>query len=293
MDRGEEWRIFVEVASRKSFAAAARQLGKSPQAVTRAIAALETRVGTRLLHRTTRAVSLSSDGERLLARARAAVAELDALEQPAGHAALTGTLSITAPVVFGQLHVLPVVQAFLAAHAGVTVRLVLLDRIVALAEEGIDVAVRIGALPDSALRARSVGQVRSVLVASPRYLDEHGTPRSLEALPSHACIAFAGTTPVPDRWTFGARTIAIAPRLIVNTAQAAIDAAVAGGGIARVLSYQIEALVAAGTLRRLLVRSEPAAVPVQLVTLPGVQSRLAVAFSELAGTQLRARLART
>jgi len=294
MDRSEDWRAFVQVATLRSFAAAARQLGRSPQAVTRAIAALEERLGTRLLHRTTRSVALSHDGERYLERARRVVAELDALESPAEVGELRGTLSITAPVLFGQLHVVPVVSAFLAQHAAVTIRLALIDRVVSLVDEGVDLAVRIGELPDSALVGRLLGHVRSVLVASPAYLAAAGTPRTLDALAKHACIAFGGTTPIPDRWSFGAgrraRTIAIRPRLVVNTGQAAIDAALGGAGIARVLSYQVDRLVAAERLRIVLPAATSAPRPVHLLALPGVQPRLASVFGDHAAAQLRKRL---
>jgi DNA-binding transcriptional LysR family regulator len=287
MDRSEEWRVFVAVASQSSFAHAARQLGKSPQAVTRAVAALEERLGTRLLNRTTRSVSLSDAGERLLERSRRVIAELDALEAIDESPELRGTLTVTAPVQFGQLHVLPIVRAFLAQHAGVTVRLLLLDRVVALAEEGIDVAVRIGDLPDSALLAQKVGSVRAVVVASPAYLERAGTPRSIDALAKHATIAFTTTTPVVDRWSFGSRSVAVAPRLIVNTAQAAIDAALAGMGLTRVMSYQVDKLVDAGKLRIVLASAEPAPVPVHLVSLPGMQPRIARAFIDVAVAALR------
>ncbi|HEY5923450.1 MAG TPA: LysR substrate-binding domain-containing protein [Kofleriaceae bacterium] len=290
MDRSEDWRVFVHVATHKSFAAAARQLGRSPQAITRAVAALEARLGTRLLNRTTRSVSLSHDGERYLDRARNLIAELDALESPGDDAEPRGTLAITAPVLFGQLHVLPVVTAYLARHPQVNVRLALGDRIVSLADEGIDLAVRIGALADSALLARQLGYVRTVLVASPAYLDAAGMPRSLDALGKHACIALTGTTPIADRWSFDRRVIKVAPRLVVNTSQAAIDAALAGLGITRVLSYQVDRLVAADRLRIVLGSAEPAPVPVHLLSLPGVQPRLATAFADHVAAALRRRL---
>lgn len=291
MDRSEEWRVFVAVASHRSFAQAARQLGKSPQAITRAVAALESRLGTRLLNRTTRSVSLSDAGERLLERSRRVIAELDALEAFEDTPELHGTLAITTPVQFGQLHVAPIVRGFLAKHAGVAVRMLLLDRVVALAEEGIDLAVRIGDLPDSALLAQRVGEVRAVIVGSPAYLERAGTPRTLDALGKHTTIAFSTTTPVPDRWSFGTRSITVAPRLIVNTAHAAIDAAVAGLGLTRVMSYQVDKLVDAGKLRAVLVSSEPPPVPVHLVSLPGVQPRIARAFTEIAVQSLRSTLA--
>lgn len=291
MDRLEEWRVFGTVASLRSFANAARRLGRSPQAVTRAVASLEARIGARLLHRTTRSVSLTSDGERYLERSHRAIAELDALETPIdADAPLRGTLSITAPVLFGQLHVMPIVSAFLNTHEHVTVKVALLDRVVSLAEEGVDLAIRIGDLADSSLIARPVGEVRTVVVASPDYLARAGTPRTPESLAKHACISLSATTPIADRWPFGTRSIAIAPRLIVNTAQAAIDAAVGGLGLTRVLSYQVARLVEAGTLRIVLASHEPPSVPIHLVHLPGVQPRAAITFAEAAATALRERL---
>jgi len=167
MDRTEEWRAFVAVAGRRSFVGAARALRRSPQAITRAVAALEGRLGARLLNRTTRSVSVTSDGERYLERGRRLLAELDALESaPDARAPLAGRLSVTAPVLFGQLHVAPLVAAFLEQHPEVEARLLLVDRVVSLAEEGVDLAVRIGPLPDSSLRARLVGQVRWLICAS-------------------------------------------------------------------------------------------------------------------------------
>jgi DNA-binding transcriptional LysR family regulator len=296
MDRLDQWQLFVAVASRRSFVQAARALGRSPQAVTRAVAALEERLGTRLLARTTRSVTLTADGERQLARARPLLAELDALEANVEQrdAPLAGRLSLTAPVLFGQLHVLPVVRELLGQHPGLDVQLTLLDRVVSLAEEGIDVAVRLGPLPDSALRARLVGQVRPLLCASPGYLRRHGAPRTPAALVRHQCIAMSGTTPVADRWSFvrpGQRplTVAVRARLLVNGAAAAIDAALADLGIVRVLSYQVQGLLAAGRLREVLPSWSRAVFPVHLVQLPGTPTRAATAFVELALARLTAR----
>ncbi len=291
MDRLDEWQVFAAVAALRSFAAAARQLGRSPQAVTRAVAALEARIGVKLLHRTTRSVSLTSDGERYLEAARRAVAEFQALEAPRD-SSVRGRVAITAPVLYGQLRVMPVVAELLAAYPEVDARVVLLDRVVALAEEGVDVGIRVGALPDSALRARPLGVVRSVLVASPAYLARGGTPRRPEALADHACIALTATTPIVERWAFPGerreRSVAVRPRLVVNTGQAAIDAALAGLGIVRVLSYQVDELVAQGRLRVVLAGHEPPPVPVQLVMLPGPLGRAAQAFAELAAKRLTA-----
>ena len=297
MDRIDEWRTFLEVATARSFVAAARTHGRSPQAITRAVRALEDRLGTRLLNRTTRSVSLTSDGERYLENGRRTIAEFDQLEGDARTGALTGRVAITAPVLFGQLHVAPIVLAFLARHAALDARLVLLDRVVSLADEGLDLGVRIGALPDSALRARQVGRVRSVIVASPAYLERAGTPRTPEALAKHACIGFSTTTPIVDRWAFPAgprggreRTVAVHARLVTNTAQSAIDAALAGFGLVRVMSYQVNALVAAGKLRVVLAAYEPPPSPVHLVQLPGISARVATAFADFAAPELAKRL---
>ncbi len=293
MDRLDEWRIFAAVAALRSFSKAAKQLGRSPQAVTRAVAALEARLGTRLLHRTTRSVSLSNDGASYLERSRRALAELDALEAPRDPE-LRGTLAVTAPVLFGQLHVAPIVASFLEEHTATAVRMVLLDRTVSLAEEALDVGIRIGHLADSALIARSVGHVRTVICASPAYLERAGTPRHPDALAKHATIAHTVMTPLVDRWAFPGerrdRTVAVQPRWVVNTGQAAIDAAVAGHGLARVLSYQIDALVEAKRLRIVLASFEPPPLPVHVVTLPGQLPRVAAAFVEHATARLRAKL---
>ncbi|RYZ44053.1 MAG: LysR family transcriptional regulator [Myxococcaceae bacterium] len=296
MDRIEEWRLYVSVASLGSFIEAARAHSRSPQSVTRAVAALEMRLGTRLLNRTTRSVSLTGEGERYLERGRSALAEFDLLEAPSdARTELRGMLSVTASVLFGQRHLMPVVAEFLQAHPQLDLRLTLLDRVVSLAEEGIDLGVRIGALSDSALRARRVGHVRSVICASPAYLKRAGVPKEPEALARHACIAFTTTTPIADRWAFpsgGKRehSVAVHPRLRVNTAQAAIEAALAGVGLARVLSYQVDSLLAEKQLRVVLEPFEPEPVPVHLVHLPGPQSRAAVAFLEFAAERLRKRL---
>jgi len=293
MDRLEDWRAFVTVAGLKSFSGAARLLGRSPQSITRAVAVLEARLQTRLLSRTTRSVSLTNDGERQLQRARHALTEFDLLESSEdANAPLQGRVSITAPVLFGQLQVLPIVMEFLQAHPRLDVRLLLLDRVVSLAEEGLDVGVRLGALPDSSLLARVVGQVRSVLCASPAYLEKAGTPRTPEALRKHQCIAFTASAPVVDRWAFknGQRPVTIHARLTVNTGQAAIDAALAGLGIVRMLSYQVERLVASSQLRIILAAYERKPDPIQVVHLPGARTRASSALIDFAASRLRKRL---
>jgi DNA-binding transcriptional LysR family regulator len=293
MERIEEWRLFTTVARLQSFSRAAKAHECSPQAVTRAIAAIERRLGVRLFHRTTRTVSLTAEGERYLGRSLHAIAEVDALESRTGSdVALQGVVSVTAPVLFGQMHVAPVITEFVRRHAEVSVRLALLDRVVSLAEEGIDIAFRIGVPPDSALRVRLLGQVRWVLCASPAYVKRMGIPRTPDDLEDHDCVAFTGMTPIPNRWSFARaggrrRSVAVRARFVVNDGRAAIEAALAGVGVVRLLSYQVDALVRRGKLRLLLEAHEPPALPVHLMQLPGISSRVVTAFVDHAFSRLR------
>src|SRR5262245_60977947 len=203
MDRIDGVAVFVEVAEQRSFAAAARRLGRSPAAVTRAVGELEARLGVRLLNRTTRAVSITEAGDRFLAGARRVLADLDEIERAAAGAgtARRGELRVTAPILFGRLHVLPIVTDFLDRFSDVSVALTLLDRPVDLVEEGLDVAVRIGALPESSAVASRVGALRRIVVAAPDYLARHGTPRLPADLAAHAIIAFAAISGA-ERWAF-------------------------------------------------------------------------------------------
>jgi DNA-binding transcriptional LysR family regulator len=297
MDRVDAWTTFAAVAEARSFAAAARRLGRSPAAVTRAVAALEGRLGARLLNRTTRAVALTDAGARLLEMARRALCAFDELEGVAtgGGEEPRGRLGVTAPIVLGRLHVLRVVQAFLREHPAAAVHLLLVDRLVSLVEEGFDVAIRIGRLPDSSLKATRVGEVRRGVYASPKYLQANGTPRTPQGLSSHECIACTAVTPVPDRWTFerdGRRfVVPVSSRLVVNTAEAAIDAALAGLGPTCVLSYQVDAHVRAGRLERILASFEPQAMAVQIVVSAGrFETPLLRAFVEYAVESLRSLL---
>ena len=259
--------VFAEVAERGSFAAAARHLSRSPAAVTRAVAELETRLGVRLLNRTTRAVSVTQAGQRFLSGARRVLADLAEIEQAAAGQGLAprGELRVTAPIVFGQRHVLPLVTEFLAQYPEVGVRLSLLDRPVDLVEEGFDVAIRIGALADSSAIATRVGMLRRVVVAAPSYLDRRGRPAAPGDLAAHDVIAFIGIEGA-ERWRFrGGVDASIKPRLIVNTAEAAIAAARSGFGITRVLSYQAAGALANKVLIRLLREYEGADAPVHVV----------------------------
>jgi len=269
MDRLDMLRTFVAVADRQSFADAARRLRISPTAASRAVAVLEESLGRTLLRRTTRSVRLTDEGAVYLDRCRLALAELDeaALVLRGDGALPGGSLTIAAPVAFGRIHILPVVTALLGAHPSLRVDLMLIDRIVRLVDEGVDVAVRIGDLSDSSLHALKVTEVRRILVASPAYLTAHGVPANAPALHGHSLISFAELDRAQE-WRFGTAgktAIRIEPRLTVNTADAAIAAATAGAGIARVLSYQAADALAAGTLVSVLDELTPASVPVHLV----------------------------
>jgi DNA-binding transcriptional LysR family regulator len=292
MDRFEAMTVFAAVADADSFTAAARRLGLSPPAVTRAVAALEARLGIRLLNRTTRRVSLTEAGGRFLEAARRLLAELDAAEKSAAGAAAepAGQLALTAPVTFGRLHIAPLVSDFLAAHPRVTARLLLIDRVVDLVEEGIDAAVRIGALPDSTLQARKVGEVRRQVVASRAYLRRKGTPRHPRELATHDIVAFGSGG--GREWRFGTGkeriSVVVAPRLEVNDAAAAIALAERGDGLTRILSYQAAEALAARRLVPVLERFAPPPLPVQLVHPPGrLVPAKTRAFLDFAAERLR------
>jgi DNA-binding transcriptional LysR family regulator len=269
MDRFESLTAFVAVAERRGFAAAARTLGTSPPAVTRAIAALERHLGVTLFHRSTRAVSLTDEGAGFLDRASRILTDLREAEQIAmgGRSSPRGQLYVTAPVMFGRLHVLPEIERLLAKHDGLTARLMLINRNVRIVEEGIDVAVRIGALADSALRAITIGSVRQTVVASPGYLAKYGVPIDPFDLSHHHCIVGGGTR-IGAAWPFGAngRTIVeVTPRLTVNTVDATITAAEAGLGVANLLSYQVTDAIAEGRLVPVLTGHATPPLPVSLL----------------------------
>lgn len=269
MDRLQALEAFVAVADHGGFAAGARAIRMSPPAMTRIVAALEAHLGVALFQRSTRAVRLTEEGTAFLVRARAVLSDLRDAEFAAmgGQQAPQGMLIVTAPVAFGQRHVVPVVNALLAAHPRLSVRLLLIDRNVRIVEEGIDVAVRIGPLADSSLVARKIGEVARVAVASPAYLVQHGAPGHPRALRDHALIGVTAVTPATE-WRFGAQGeigVAIRPRFLVNTNDAAIQAAEAGIGIAYQLSYQVDDAIAVGRLVPLLAEYRRAPIPVHLV----------------------------
>ena len=288
MDQLAAIKVFVAIADAGSLSAAGRRLSMPLTTVSRHLAALEDEVGTRLIIRTTRDLALTETGRNYLESCRRILAELDAarLRVMGEQDEPQGELAITAPVAFGRLHVLPIVTAFLKTSPRVAVRLLLIDRVVDLLEEGIDISLRVGSLPDSSLRAARVGAVRSVTCASAGYLAARGVPSMPRELAEHDCISITALTPA-DRWVYSgpkaSQRIAVRPRLIVNTAEAAIDAAREGLGVTRVLSYQAAALVAAGSLRLILRDFEPEPIPVNLLhredRLPQAKVRSFIAFA--------------
>ncbi len=296
MDRLRSMQVFVAVAGAGGLSPASRQLSLPLTTVSRQLAALERHLGTPLFVRTTRQIALTDAGRDYLETCRAVLAELEAAENRIGgrEDAPRGELVLTAPVVFGRLHVLPVVLEYLRRYSGVTARIVLADRLADLVEEGIDVGVRIGALADSAMIARQVGTVRHVVCASPDYLRVHGAPGNPRDLGEHDCIGFTGLAG-GDRWTFrgskGTQRVRIHPRLSVNTAEAAVDAAIAGLGVARLLSYQVKSAVADGLLALLLEEYEGPRVPVSVLHRQGRLPQAKVkCFVGLASELLPARL---
>lgn len=269
MDRLDELALLVAVIDEGSMAGAGRRLRRSPPAVSRMLAALEDRVGVRLVERTTRRLSPTAAGLDLAERGRALLSDYDAATNAATAAPVRGLLRVTAPVQFGRLHVAPVVASFLDAYPSLAIELILHDRYLDLIEEGLDVAVRIGALTDSSLLSQRVGEVTRLLVASPAYLARRGTPRTLAELATHDTIVGSSRAGAPE-WRFGrGSAVRLTPRLLVNEVEAQLIAIRAGRGIARLLSYQVADDLAAGTLVRLLPKSEPPALPVQLVARAG------------------------
>jgi DNA-binding transcriptional LysR family regulator len=293
MDRIEDIAVFAEVAEHGSFVAAARRLGRSATAVTRAVADLEARLGVRLLNRTTRAVSLTDAGARFLSGARRVLSDLAEIEQAAVGQGIAprGELAVTAPILFGRLHVLPIVTEFLQHYPDVSVRLPLFDRPADLVEERLDAAIRIGALADSSAIATRLGSLRRVVVASKNYLERRGTPSRPEEIAAHDVIVFGAGASATARWDFGERVVKFSPRLTVSTAEAATDAALAGLGLTRVLSYQAVDALGRGDLVQVLDQFGDAEMPVHLLYPAGAHPPPKLrAFIDLAVPRLRYRL---
>jgi DNA-binding transcriptional LysR family regulator len=293
MDRLYLMSVYVAVADEQSFAGAARRLGMSPPAVTRAIASLEARLGIKLLNRTTRYVRATDAGLRYLEHARHIIAEADAADEDAAGAKATprGQLTVTAPVLFGRMFVMPSIVDYLQRFPEVTVSTMFLDRFVNLLEEGMDVGIRIGELPDSTMNAISVGHIRRIVCASPEYLRKHGVPKLPTDLSKHTIITASAVTPSLD-WRFfaGKQTIIVKvkPRLTVTNNESAVAAAAQGFGITRLLSYQIASHVAAGQLQTLLNKYEPPPLPIHVLHREGRHASAKVrAFVDMLVEQLR------
>jgi DNA-binding transcriptional LysR family regulator len=298
MDRLESMSTFLAAVESGSLSAAARKLRTPLATVSRKVSELETHLRTKLLLRTNRRLVLTEAGRSYAAACRRILEDLAEAERAATgeYRAPRGELTITAPIVFGRIHVLPVALEFLKAYPDISIRMALADRVVNLNEEDFDLAVRIGELPDSGLIATRVGSIRRVICGSPKYFSGRRKPRRPEDLRAHDCITFDGLSS-PNNWTFldGHSTVAVdvRSRLIVNTAEAALDAAIAGVGVTRLLSYQAAAALRAGALNVVLEKFEPLPWPVSLV-YPG-QGLLPLklrAFLDFAAPRLKSRLGR-
>jgi len=299
MDRIDAMKVFVVALDEGSLAGAGRKLGRSPAAVSRAIAFLEAHVGAELLHRTTRSIRLSEAGERYAAACRRVLAELDEADNVAGgeRAAPRGTLTLSAPVISGEMVLRPILDAFLDAYPTVSARLMLVDRAVNLIDEGVDVALRIGELADSSMVATRIGEVRRVVVAAPRYLKQNPRIEEPGDLAKHQIITMAH---LPNSWTFPPlagssvpRSVQVTPRLVTNSIRGAVASAAGGRGVALFFLYQVSEQVQNGELEIVLAGHEPAALPVHVIT---PQGRLAVpkvrAFLDFAVPRLRSHFAR-
>jgi len=300
MDRIDAMRVFVSALDTGSLAGAGRRLGRSPAAVSRAIAFLEDHVGVQLLHRTTRSIRLSEAGERYAAACRRVLTDLEEADMLAAgeRAAPRGLLTLTAPLISGEDVLRPILDAFLDAYPAVSARLLLLDRPVSLVDEGIDAALRIAHLPDSTLVAVRIGEVRRVVAAAPSYLAQHPRVDEPADLAQHRVVSMThfgieswSFPPAPGTTT--ARTVQFAPRLIVNSVRAAVASAAEGHGVTRLFSYHVAEEVQAGRLKIVLADAEHAPLPVHIITPEG---RLSVpkvrAFVDFALPRLKARFAR-
>jgi DNA-binding transcriptional LysR family regulator len=291
MDRFVEMTAFVAVAEALSFSAAAKKLGLSPPTITRSVSALEDRLGARLLVRTTRSVRLTDAGHRFLDDARRILGDINKAEQSAAGAQViaSGTLRMTAPLLFGEMFVMPLLREFLSAHPQLSAQLLLLDRVINIVEEGIDIALRIGQFENDSLQAIELGSVRRMLVAAPGYLASHGTPQEPADLRNHRIAMSVGNSATRE-WRFGAgATVHVDPVLTVSTLRSAIDSARDNWAITRVLSYQVRDDLRAGRLVGVLEDFEPAPLPVCLVFPHSRRpSAKLMAFVDLASGRLTA-----
>ncbi|GFM66474.1 LysR substrate-binding domain-containing protein [Pseudomonas lijiangensis] len=274
MDRIQEMTLFSAVAEQSSFASVARHFGLSTATVTRAIAQLESRLGVLLVVRTTRSLRLTEAGQRFAMDCRRLLADLEEAQSAAAgvHANPSGLLTITAPQMFGALHVTPVLTRFLEKHPTVDIRAILVDRVVHMLDEGIDVAIRIGALPDSSLTAIPVGSLRRMVCASTAYLSAHGTPQHPDDLRLHSTISTSASER-SAKWAFRVdgrdHSVDVASRLRLTSFNAAISAMMQNWGLTQVSSYQVREHLQNGNIQCVLEAFEIAPEPVHVVYLEG------------------------
>lgn len=294
MDKFHSIQTFIKVADCEGFAAAARDLHMSPPAVTRAIAALEERLGTRLFVRTTRSVRLTESGQRFLEDSRRILLDLEEAEEAAigSHAAPRGELRITAPVLFGRMFVTPILGEFLNLHPHVSATTLYVDRVVNLMDEGLDIAIRIGNLPDSSLTAKRCGTVRQVVFASPNYIEKNGPPKHPDDLSDHKLIQPMALS-ASNEWTFMENgvpfSVPIVPRIRMNTNDAVIEMALNGWGISRLLSYQVAPHFTDTRLQSVLEDYELPPIPIHVVHQEGrMVSAKIRAFVDFMAARLRA-----
>ena len=298
MDRLESMSILVAAVEAGSLSAAARRLGTPLSTISRKVSELEAHLKARLLNRSGRKLTLTDAGQAYVEACKRILEDVGEAERAASgeYSAPKGDLVITAPIVFGRLHVLPVAMEFLKAYPDVDIRCLLTDRIVNLLEDHVDLAVRIGELPDSSLIATRIGSMHRVVCGSPAYFAQRGTPKDIGELAVHDCITFEELSS-PDVWVFptGKSNVsaAVHSRLVVNTAEAAIDAAIAGLGITRLLSYQVADAVRAGLLVIVLKEFEPASSHISLIYAgQGLLPLKLRAFLDFAAPRLKARLSK-
>ncbi len=296
MDRFEAISAFVAVVEAGGFSAAARRLGAPLTTLSRKVVELEQHLRVRLLTRTTRRVVLTEAGQLFFQRSRRLLDDLSEAERQASgeYQSPRGSLAVSAPLALGRLHITPIVCEFLSAYPEIDVDLRLNDRNEDIVATGLDVAIRVGRLPDSSLKALKIGAVRHVACASPGYLAERGTPGALKDLDNHDCVTFVGMEGSKE-WSFRSgrkiEHVNVRSRLSVNTAEAAADAAVAGAGITQLLCYQVSNEVLKGRLNLLLRKYEPAPLPVSMVSVDAKLAPLKLrAFMDFVGPRLKARL---
>jgi len=297
MDKLHAMATFVRIVDAGSLTAAAAQTGSSLTSVVRSLASLEGHLGVRLINRTTRRLALTEEGRDYLFHCRKILAEIEDAESALSDKRQepSGLLRLTAPVMFGRLHVAPVVTDFLAAHPAMRAELVLLDRVVDFLEEGLDLAIRIGPLADSSLVATTIGQTRRIICASPPYLAEAGEPTAPRDLVNHRCIGFSGNRPAAE-WEFTmdgkSNRTRIDGRLLTNQVDVALGACLQGLGLGMFYEYQVAEHLRQGRLKAVLTSFETPQLPISILFPSTRQLSLRVrSFVDWAAPRLRARIA--